>query len=339
MLDAMRGLAALAVVFWHAQGEFSPLARPGSGYLAVDFFFCLSGLVIAQAYDAKLNGGLTVREFLLIRIIRLYPLFVAGTLVIPLLTWGLGLSFETNVPHLSLAVGFGLFMLPTPPLDSIVLYPLNVVCWSLLVELLVNVAYALALRKGWSRFNSAVLIASALLIVCLALLKHSLDLGISWTNGAGGLIRGIYGFAAGRLLYSAIKSTKVRLPTISGLIPAALLLLFLWIDPGPARTFYDILFVLLLGPVLVLMGAFAQPGILALVAPSLGLTSYAIYTLHWPLLLAFHKLGLRGAPWTGFGFLLGLVMFCGLADKIYDAPVRRCLGRLVSGGAVKIASA
>ena len=57
-LDAMRGTASLAVVLYHLgfAGTFA-----AHGYLAVDFFFLLSGVVITRAYQGKLERGMKAR--------------------------------------------------------------------------------------------------------------------------------------------------------------------------------------------------------------------------------------------------------------------------------------
>ena len=80
-LDALRGVAALAVLLLHTRNYllWPDLAR--SAYLAVDFFFVLSGFVVAHAYDAKLGRSLPVTRFLKLRLIRLHPLHLAGILV------------------------------------------------------------------------------------------------------------------------------------------------------------------------------------------------------------------------------------------------------------------
>ncbi|TIW52974.1 MAG: acyltransferase, partial [Mesorhizobium sp.] len=77
-LDALRGVAAISVMLYH----FSPFIADGkvlpSSYLAVDLFFLLSGFVIAHAYDRKIESGMGFGTF---RLIRLYPLYLAGTLL------------------------------------------------------------------------------------------------------------------------------------------------------------------------------------------------------------------------------------------------------------------
>ncbi|WP_409190084.1 acyltransferase family protein [Bradyrhizobium sp. RDM4] len=69
-LDAMRGLAAIAVAAGHFNSSYVQ-----SSYLAVDFFFILSGFVIGNAYASKLNGGMTPVAFMWVRLVRLWPLF------------------------------------------------------------------------------------------------------------------------------------------------------------------------------------------------------------------------------------------------------------------------
>src|SRR5262245_14845562 len=75
-LDAMRGVAAIVVVTFHL-GSLLPGATT-EGYLAVDFFFALSGYVLARTYDARLEHGMESLDFIRRRIIRLYPLYLIG---------------------------------------------------------------------------------------------------------------------------------------------------------------------------------------------------------------------------------------------------------------------
>src|SRR5881398_1551675 len=81
LLDGLRGVAALAVVIFHfMEWVFSDYSENfiGHGFLAVDFFFCLSGFVIGYAYDNRIVK-MGVGEFFKSRLIRLHPLVVLGS--------------------------------------------------------------------------------------------------------------------------------------------------------------------------------------------------------------------------------------------------------------------
>jgi peptidoglycan/LPS O-acetylase OafA/YrhL len=80
VLDGLRGVAAIAIVFFHLALIRGDL--PGEGYLAVDFFFVLSGFVLAHAYGSRLQqGSMSFGRFVLIRMIRLYPLYFLGSVI------------------------------------------------------------------------------------------------------------------------------------------------------------------------------------------------------------------------------------------------------------------
>jgi peptidoglycan/LPS O-acetylase OafA/YrhL len=72
-LDGLRGVAAICVVMLHYGAYVSPLSV-GSGYLAVDLFFCLSGFVIAYAYRQRLMTSISPGRFFVMRFVRIYPL-------------------------------------------------------------------------------------------------------------------------------------------------------------------------------------------------------------------------------------------------------------------------
>jgi peptidoglycan/LPS O-acetylase OafA/YrhL len=80
IVDGLRGVAAIIVVLFHLA---EPLASSrlnnvvNHGYLAVDFFFLLSGFVIGYAYDDRWDK-LTIGGFLRRRFERLQPLVVLG---------------------------------------------------------------------------------------------------------------------------------------------------------------------------------------------------------------------------------------------------------------------
>ena len=84
ILDGLRGVAAVLVMLYHIGEGFatSPVDQSvNHGYLAVDLFFILSGFVIGYAYDDRWDIGLTVKDFLRRRLIRLHPMVIMGVLL------------------------------------------------------------------------------------------------------------------------------------------------------------------------------------------------------------------------------------------------------------------
>ena len=75
-LDAFRGLAAIIIVLFHSQfyADTQPNIFVRHGYVFVDFFFILSGFVIAYSYQDKILNGIGFKKFMLLRFARLYPL-------------------------------------------------------------------------------------------------------------------------------------------------------------------------------------------------------------------------------------------------------------------------
>src|SRR5947207_14296459 len=80
-LDSWRGIAACLVALYHLRlYSDSPLiALPllQHSYLFVDFFFVLSGFVIAANYQQRLGEGFSMWRFALLRFGRVYPLHLA----------------------------------------------------------------------------------------------------------------------------------------------------------------------------------------------------------------------------------------------------------------------
>src|SRR6204780_4912905 len=81
VLDGLRGSAAFLIVIFHlfnySFGFHGPWALVKHAYLAVDFFFALSGFVVAYAYDDRWTR-MTILQFFRIRLIRLHPLVLVG---------------------------------------------------------------------------------------------------------------------------------------------------------------------------------------------------------------------------------------------------------------------
>ena len=128
--DGLRGLAALAVMLFHCSERMGLGQAVPNGYLAVDFFFALSGFVIAEAYIDRLKGGMSVFRFMLLRFVRIYPVYIIGLLGGCIFFVGaasfhiqgigfadVGLAFLFGITFLPIPVELGLFP-PILPLDG-----------------------------------------------------------------------------------------------------------------------------------------------------------------------------------------------------------------------------
>ncbi|MDN3566834.1 acyltransferase family protein [Paeniroseomonas aquatica] len=153
ILDGLRGVAAVGVMLFHLSIIGLPLAQ--HGYLAVDFFFILSGFVMAHAYEAKLTT-MRFTAFLQLRLIRVLPLSIFGLL------FGSLYFVLRNASQNSSMYSFGdilsgtLFnalLLPKPwmtPAPTDTIFPSNTPLWSLSLEMLVNIFWARSLFNARS---------------------------------------------------------------------------------------------------------------------------------------------------------------------------------------------
>ncbi|MGD0429468.1 MAG: acyltransferase [Acetobacteraceae bacterium] len=335
-LHGVRGIAAIAVVAWHEPELPCPTFQPASGYLAVDLFFVLSGLVLAHAYDARFARGLSAGRFMIGRLIRLYPLYLVGLVLNSVgLLVAFSLHTHTNwtLAEFAVASGLSLFFIPSPPMHSTTIFPLNGPAWSLFFELVANLAFALI----WKRLTIpvlAVIIAVAALLLIGADIQHgSLDVGSNWPTFWGGLPRVIYSFFVGVVLGRA-QGTSLPRPTINPWLIILAVAIVLSVQPGAWRAEYDLGCVLILLPLLVWAGASVEPrGTTAVFFTALGASSYAMYAVHVPLLtMAAKGLGPQIASFGAASAVIFLVAMVGvglLLDRV-DGPVRARLNRLVA---------
>jgi peptidoglycan/LPS O-acetylase OafA/YrhL len=338
-LDALRGIAAAGVVALHLEAYFTPLAFPG-GYLAVDLFFMMSGVVIAHAYDERLRRGMTVRQFMRARLIRLYPLYALGTLI------GLAATIASlrgnnldgwTAGSIAIATVFAAVLLPNlygRPSDR--LFPLDTPCWSLFLELLVNLVFgALWARLTVARLKWICLVCAAG-VLCYVVTTGNVDHGYTAADFVPGMLRTGFGFSAGVLIARSPWRRRQRVENTWAfvLICALVVIAIAGCPSGPMRTIWDAVCVLLLFPLLVYGGTiFEPPPWLRSCAAFLGLTSYAVYVLHGPLSEIansvlrhlFHGEQTAYAPWLGVALLGCLLSVSWVIDRWYDTPVRRAL--------------
>jgi peptidoglycan/LPS O-acetylase OafA/YrhL len=275
----MRGLAAFSVVVYHLQRPYAPLA-----YVAVDFFFVLSGFVIARAYSENLAGGMPLRAFMKARYARLYPLFLLGTLygLVQLLAhWK---SSNDSVGDLLASLISTLFMLPSPSFltrsatDLWPLYPLNGPAWSLFWELLVNLVFALVLFRMRTRHLALIAAVSLACLVASVSIHKSLDLGWEWRSVDGGLARVFFSFVVGMIIFRLRKDRRPA-ATYLALLPIVLIFGLLFLPVYSLK--FALFFCIAISPLVVLAGTFLEiPERIQPLGIFLGYLSYPIYMCH-----------------------------------------------------------
>lgn len=338
VLNGLRGVAAIAVVTMHMSMYFGVL-HPANVAPAVDFFFVLSGFVIAYAYERKLASGLLWRRFFLARIIRLYPLYLLGLVLGSLVVWFL--EHPTIPARFFSTLGLNLLFLPNPvALDpnTTPLFPINFPSWSLFVELIANLVYAALAPRLGNRLLIAIIGAGFLGLVATGLITGTLDEGTQRLQILGGLARVTFSFFAGVALHRrwAIRPTGIHLHPA---LLFVLLLLPLMLKPGaPLGWLYELAVLTLYMPAIVWLGSGSRPrGAWLPISVALGALSYPLYMIHAPVWMAIRTLegwqptsALIGyAPWSGIGMTVALCVIAWWLDKYVDYPLRQRLYRTI----------
>ncbi|BAU55724.1 acyltransferase family protein [Mucilaginibacter gotjawali] len=339
ILDGLRGVAAISVVCFHfMEIVYSDYSKNfiGHGFLAVDFFFCLSGFVIGYAYDDRI-GKMGVVEFFKLRLIRLHPLVLSGS-VLGLLAFLFdpfgghpGLYSAGKIVLIFLC---SILMIPFGGMADrgFNLFGINPPAWSLFWEYAANIIYAFVLRRlsrGWL----LVLLVPAAAGVCMVCFRAG-DLmgGWSMTNFWDGGARIAYSFIAGLLVFRSKWIVKNRL----GFTGIAVLLFLAFIMPyGKWNRVTEPLAVLLFFPLVVALGAGAtlSKGLKKRCVFA-GKLSYPLYMTHYAAMFMFNNYLITHKPSAGWLFLiiptgmLVLVLISWGIMVLYDIPLRQYLTRL-----------
>ncbi len=352
ILDGLRGVASLLVVVFHlfeAYADNDPQQQIiNHGYLAVDFFFLLSGFVIAYAYDDRW-GGMGQWEFYKRRLVRLQPMVVLGSVIGAALFVFQGWTIFPKVAGSStwqviLVMLIGCTMIPLPKSADIrgwnETYPLNGPAWSLFYEYCANMLYAAGLRRLSNRGLGVLVALSAVALILLLVMGKRGDLIGGWSLDADGLTMGVtrvmFPFFAGILLMRLGK--RIRLPGAFWL--CSLLLIAALSLPrfgGTERLWVNGLYeagcVTLLFPLIVAIGAGEQriDGPSVRVARFFGDLSYPLYITHYPLMYIYigwvvdRKVPPAQGALAGLGVLILAVAVAYASLKLFDEPVRRWL--------------
>ena len=365
ILDGLRGVAAIIVVLFHLFETYSKGPRfqiLNHGYLAVDFFYMLSGFVIGYAYDDRWYT-MSTWSFIKRRLIRLQPMVILGT-AIGAFWFYFGDSPEFQ-PIMStpwwkalVILLLGFIMFPTPPSLDIrgwqEINPLNGAQWSLLWEYIANLLYALFIRRFSRTFLIIFVTISAFFSLDLALnfdilgvlspreyAKYTVIGGWSLTPTQIyiALCRLCYPFFMGLLLY---RLSKWRISFKKGgmwwcsLILAATLVMP-WVggnDHAWLNGVYCAAMILFVYPVVVAAGAGSplKGKKSVAICKFLGLISYPIYVTHYPLIYAQMSWASRhpDAPlgthiWVAAWIFIAALAVAYASVKVYDIPVRKWL--------------
>ena len=337
-LNGMRGIAALAVATMHIQWFLNGL-HPAIVSVAVDFFFVLSGFVIAYSYESKLRSGYRRRDFLLARVIRLYPLFLLG-LVLGAISKAL-YQFPDDPTIFWGNVGFNLFMLPFPlayPQQFDDMFPLNFPAWSLFYEMIAYTLFAMLARRLSGRSLAFVIALGFAALIHIGLSVGTLDRGTWRPSIEGGLARVTFSFFAGVALHRLWQRRPTSLALHPALLFALMLLPLLWRPAEDAAYgwLYELLMVAVWMPMMVWLGTGSvAKGAWKKICAGLGAISYPLYIIHAPIyLFAFRYNNSQGtafleqnAPWPALALIILLCTVSLLVATYVDLPLRKRLNR------------
>jgi len=353
ILDGLRGVAAIIVVAFHIFEAFAGGNRfvqiINHGYLAVDFFFLLSGFVVAYAYDDRW-GKMTQWEFYKRRLIRLQPMVIMGMIIGAIfyyfqasdILFPMIAGMEVWKVILTMIIGFTL--LPVSPSMEIrgwgEMHPLNGPAWSLFFEYIANILYALFFRKFSNKILGIFVLLFAGLLINYTVFGPKGDVIGGWSLNLEqmnvGFTRLLYPFFAGILLSRLGKLIQVKGAFwVCSLLIAIVLMIprigdenSLWMNG-----LYESFCIILVFPLIVSIGAGGEiknPFSLK-ICKSLGDISYPLYITHYPLIYWYtawvvdNKVSLADGYFWGIGVLIASIVMAYLCLKLYDEPVRNWL--------------
>lgn len=360
LLDGLRGVAALMVIWYHV---FEGYAFAGGttidtfnhGYLAVDFFFILSGFVIGYAYDDRWGKNFTMKDFIKRRLIRLHPMVIMGA-VVGAITFYIQGSVQWDGTHIGISMVMlsllcTIFFIPAMPgvgyevRGNSEMFPLNGPCWSLFFEYIGNILYALFIRRLSNKALTIVVVLLGVALASFAIFNVSGygNIGVGWTldgvNFIGGLLRMLFPFSMGMLLSRNFKPMKLR----GAFWICTLVMIALFAVPYLEGTesictngIYEAFCIIIAFPILLWIGASGTTTDKksTQICKFLGDISYPIYVIHYPFMYLFYAWLIKNQLFTlGETWQVALcvyawnILFAYLCLKLYDEPVRKYLAK------------
>ncbi|GAC1387260.1 MAG: acyltransferase [Ginsengibacter sp.] len=355
ILDGLRGVAAIMVICMHTMEPFAggdaTKMYINHGYLAVDFFFMLSGFVIAHAYDDRWNT-MGIKDFFKRRLIRLHPMIIIGMTIGALCFYFSASTVvfpnvgTTPVWKLILTMLIGYTLLPVPTSFDIrgwgEMHPLDGPAWTLFFEYIANIMYALVLRRTSKAILTLLTLIAAGFLIQYCVGGSRGDLIGGWSITAEqlriGFTRLCYPFLAGMLLSRVIKPGNLNNTFVLCSLFLVIVLSIPRVGGNNVGHFwmnglYEALSIIVIFPAVVYLGASGSINNkrVANVCRFLGDISYPVYIIHYPFIYIYtawivdkHKT--IGQAWpVSLGLLVFVVLLSYMCLKLYDIPVRKWL--------------
>lgn len=354
ILDALRGVAAVMVLIMHTfelfcKGNFHKLFI-NHGYLAVDFFFMLSGYVMAYAYDDRWDK-MTIVDFCKRRLIRLHPLIILGMTLGAVFFYLQASSVfpkvaATPIWQMLLVALIGFTLIPIPPSMDIrgwnEMHPLNGPAWSLFFEYVANFLHVFILRKLPNWALSIFVFLAGVALVHLVTTRPSGDLIGGWSLDPEqlrvGFTRLLFPYMAGMLLRRVV---KVGSPKNTFLLSTALLIFVLsfprvgdhsnvWLNG-----LYESFVIILVFPLIIYLGALGSVKSLTTqkICTFLGDLSYPLYITHFPFVCMYYawvsnnNVSIEQGIPVAIVLIVGSIALAYVSLKYYDLPIRKRLAR------------
>ena len=360
LLDGLRGVAALMVIWYHVFEGFafasnSAIETLNHGYLAVDFFFILSGFVIGYAYDDRWGKSLTMKDFFKRRLIRLHPMVIMGA-VLGAITFCIQGSVQWDGTHIAISMIMlsllcTIFFIPAMPgvgyevRGNGEMFPLNGPCWSLFFEYIGNILYALFIRRLSNKALTVFVVLLGVALAAFAVFNVSTygNIGVGWTldgvNFLGGSLRMLFPFSLGMLMSRNFKPMKVK--GAFSICTIALSALFSvpyleGLEPLCMNGVYEAFCVIVAFPIILWIGASGTTTDKqsTKICKFLGDISYPVYVIHYPLMYLFYawlienQLYTLGETWhVAVCVFIVSIILAYLCLKLYDEPIRKYLAK------------
>ncbi len=368
ILDSLRGIAAIIIVIYHLFESYYSLgiSHPiNHGYLAVDFFFVLSGFVISYSYDDRWEE-MSLWNFIKRRFIRLHPYVIFGTFFGSLIFYfqdceNFPLIKNCKFYQVLICLIWGITIIPIPSYFDIRGWketnPLNGVIWTLQLEYFGNFIYAILIRRISNLILLILIFFSCILtfILCFNfdffnILKERNELSYTVIGGWSlnlchifiGFVRLLYPFLIGIYISRKKLLIKTKYPFFGCCFLICLSLGMPFVGNEYIRFtngIYDFFVIIFVFPLIVSIGAGTEiddNNFISKICNLLGEISYPIYITHYPLIYIqqsfatnYHYRSTEEHIFVSFSIFILIIFVAFSSLNLYDKPFRVLLRHLL----------